>query len=129
MAAFGEVGEPVVMEVGNERIDSMAYDLRQPLAQQHRDTCDAKAVAEVPIPELTTDDRRATYAKYVTAVDCMKGKGYDVGTMVPEDTFVAKGDAFDGNLTSRWPELATDNEFNLDFIRCTGVALPPNPSK
>jgi hypothetical protein len=129
MASFGEVGQPINIEVNNESFDSMAFDTSQATTQQHSDACEAKSLAEVPVQVLNADDRRAMYAKFVTAVDCVKGKGYEVGTMVSVETFVAKGDTFDGNLTSRWAELSADDEFRLEFFRCQGVALSKNPSQ
>ena len=67
--------------------------------------------APVPIAPQSKDDLRATHSRLTKIVDCVRDAGFDLGTMMSVDEFVANGGAPEGALTSRWSQFAEQPEF------------------
>lgn len=105
-----------------------AYNLEIPDTKAHFDECQKKALAAVPIVAQSKDDLRATHGRLTKIVDCVRDAGFDLGTMVSVDEFVANGGVPDGALTSRWSQFAEQPEFLDNFYRC-GQLYPPPPAK
>jgi N6-adenosine-specific RNA methylase IME4 len=129
MDGFGDTNFDVIdVIVDGEQSQSRAYRDNNPDTNKHYDECQRKASAAVPIAPQSNDDLRATHSRLTKIVECVRDAGFDLGTMMSVDEFVANGGAPEGALTSRWSQFAEQPEFLDNFHRC-GLSYPPPPAK
>jgi hypothetical protein len=129
MDGFGDTNwEEIEVVADGVPSKSRAYRDNNPDTNKHYDECQKKALAAVPIAPQSKDDLRATHGRLTKIVDCVRDAGFDLGTMVSVDEFVANGGVPEGALTSRWSQFAEQPEFLENFNRC-GKLFPAPPEK
>jgi hypothetical protein len=123
-----ETNEPyhdvTAVENSVERPNVRAYDTANPGTEERYEECLARWDELAQVPEPTDEDFRAGYAGTVAFVACLADRGYDLGTVVSEEEYVAsRGQA---GPSSQWSDVANDGTpaFSDDFMECAAEQRP-----
>ena len=120
MDAFGETNFQVVMNEGNGvRYEGRSYSIESQQSQAHHAECVDRARRAVPPPTLTREQLGAAYGQMAKVMDCIRKAGFDIGTTVSLEEFIAK--AGDVPYTSRYDPSG----FGPDLARCSELFPPP----
>jgi hypothetical protein len=122
-----ETNEPFVL--GDEEVNGVtrtsvrAYDTNNPGTEERYESCRARWDELAQIPAPSDADLRVGYVGTVAFVRCLADRGYELGTVISEEEYVASGGQTDPS--SNWAATA-DGEtpgFSDDYDDCAAESF------
>jgi hypothetical protein len=117
MDSFGEIDYEESKSVSNGvPRTTRGYHLTNSVSKGHHTDCMSRAERAMGAPEPTSQDWIAAHANVARIVECLRGRGFDMGTTVSLQAFeAARGDIA---FSSSWPALSQQQDFEPAFEMC-----------
>jgi len=93
-----------------------------PVSQQRQRDCVAKSLDKIGFTPLTTSQLEQNYRYQIALVDCLQQRGYDMGTPVSKEAFIAARGVIDPS--SKFSEFGSADQTRAaqDYTSCADAA-------
>jgi hypothetical protein len=93
-----------------------------PVSQQRQRDCVAKSLDKIGVTPLTTSQLEQNYRYQIALVACLQQRGYDMGTPVSKEAFIAARGVIDAS--SKFSEFGSADQTRAaqDYTSCADAA-------